>query len=212
MTDSRSVILERIRSRKKQGIEKQIPTRTEHSLPTHIPLDAEALASYFGQMAKRSAATLSSVAELSMLPGAVKDYLSTLPFAQIPTDLHLNGPVFTPLPWTQYSLTPTAIDSALVSVCLGFCGIAETGSIALLAEPSCSSAAYFLPEILIVALYKTDILAHQEACWLKLSRDYPKLPRTVTLVTGPSRTGDIEQKLVIGAHGPRYEHIVLIEA
>jgi L-lactate dehydrogenase complex protein LldG len=37
------------------------------------------------------------------------------------------------------------------------------------------------------------------------------LPRTVNLITGPSRTGDIEQRIQLGAHGPRRLHIVLVE-
>ena len=36
------------------------------------------------------------------------------------------------------------------------------------------------------------------------------LPRTVNLITGPSRTGDIEQKIELGAHGPRRLHIVIV--
>jgi L-lactate dehydrogenase complex protein LldG len=36
-------------------------------------------------------------------------------------------------------------------------------------------------------------------------------PRTMNFITGPSRTGDIEQKIELGAHGPRRLHIILIE-
>ena len=37
------------------------------------------------------------------------------------------------------------------------------------------------------------------------------MPRNVMLVTGPSRSADIEQTLELGAHGPRRLHIVLLE-
>ena len=37
------------------------------------------------------------------------------------------------------------------------------------------------------------------------------LPRTVNFITGPSRTGDIEQRIVLGAHGPRRLHILVVE-
>jgi L-lactate dehydrogenase complex protein LldG len=37
------------------------------------------------------------------------------------------------------------------------------------------------------------------------------LPRTVNFITGPSRTGDIEQRIELGAHGPRRLHIVLVD-
>ena len=37
------------------------------------------------------------------------------------------------------------------------------------------------------------------------------MPRTVNLITGPSRTADIEQTITLGAHGPRRLHIVIVE-
>ena len=37
------------------------------------------------------------------------------------------------------------------------------------------------------------------------------LPRTVNFITGPSRTGDIEQRIELGAHGPRRLHIVVVD-
>jgi L-lactate dehydrogenase complex protein LldG len=37
------------------------------------------------------------------------------------------------------------------------------------------------------------------------------LPRTVNFITGPSRTGDIEQRIELGAHGPRRLHIILVD-
>jgi L-lactate dehydrogenase complex protein LldG len=38
------------------------------------------------------------------------------------------------------------------------------------------------------------------------------MPRTVNMITGPSRTGDIEQTIELGAHGPRRLHIILLDA
>ncbi|MBL1406986.1 MAG: LUD domain-containing protein, partial [Rhizobiales bacterium] len=37
-----------------------------------------------------------------------------------------------------------------------------------------------------------------------------EMPRTVNLITGPSRSGDIEQTLILGAHGPTKLHIILL--
>jgi L-lactate dehydrogenase complex protein LldG len=36
------------------------------------------------------------------------------------------------------------------------------------------------------------------------------MPRTVNLISGPSRSGDIEQKIILGAHGPRALHIIVV--
>ena len=51
--------------------------------------------------------------------------------------------------------------------------------------------------------------AAQRASGAKLSGE--SMPRTVNFITGPSRTGDIEQKIQMGAHGPRRLHIVIVE-
>jgi L-lactate dehydrogenase complex protein LldG len=57
-----------------------------------------------------------------------------------------------------------------------------------------------------------------EDAWAKLRQAHPgatlsgeSMPRTVNFITGPSRTGDIEQKILMGAHGPRRLHIVIVE-
>jgi L-lactate dehydrogenase complex protein LldG len=48
--------------------------------------------------------------------------------------------------------------------------------------------------------------------WARLRARYGKdcMPRTVNTITGPSRTGDIEQMIELGAHGPRRMHIVVV--
>jgi len=36
------------------------------------------------------------------------------------------------------------------------------------------------------------------------------MPRTVNMITGPSRSGDIEQTILLGAHGPKQLHIIVV--
>ena len=68
----------------------------------------------------------------------------------------------------------------------------------------------FLPDTHIVALRASQVVASYEDGW-DLLRARGSLPRTVNFITGPSRTGDIEQKIELGAHGPRRLHVILIE-
>lgn len=89
-------------------------------------------------------------------------------------------------------------------------GIAETGTVMSLSR-ECPSSLLFLVERLVVLVDKQDIVRFQEDAWDRLL-DGQELPRTVNLITGPSRTADIEQQIQIGAHGPRRTDYLVVES
>lgn len=97
-----------------------------------------------------------------------------------------------------------------------YAGVAETGTLVMRSSPTSPTTLNFLPDLHIVALRKNDIAANYEEVWARLRADAganrPVLPRTVNWITGPSRTADIEQTLLLGAHGPRRLVILLIDA
>ena len=70
----------------------------------------------------------------------------------------------------------------------------------------------FLPDNHIIVLDAADLETAMESVWPRLRARYGdgELPRVVNLITGPSRSADIEQTLLLGAHGPRRLHIVVI--
>ena len=82
---------------------------------------------------------------------------------------------------------------------------AETGTLFLVSGPENPTTLNFLPEAHTVLIKSSDIVGSYEEAWDRLRAIYGKgaLPRTVNLVSGPSRTADIEQTIVMGAHGPR---------
>ena len=55
------------------------------------------------------------------------------------------------------------------------------------------------------------IVATMEEAFALLRAEHGKLPRAVNFISGPSRTGDIEQTIVLGAHGPCRVHLILVE-
>ena len=69
-----------------------------------------------------------------------------------------------------------------------------------------------LPDTAIAVLRASRLVGALEEAWDLLREDAGVMPRNVMLVTGPSRSADIEQTLELGAHGPRRLHVVLIEA
>jgi L-lactate dehydrogenase complex protein LldG len=102
-------------------------------------------------------------------------------------------------------------DSDAVSVTGAFAGVAETGTLVLVSGPEHPSTLNLLPETHIVVLRRDQLVGSYEDAWALLRVMGRGMPRTVTMVTGPSRTADIEQTLQLGAHGPRRLHIVLID-
>ena len=98
-----------------------------------------------------------------------------------------------------------------VSVTGAFAGVAETGSVVLLSGPESPTTLNFLPEDHLVVLRASRIVAHLEDVWAMLRKARKKMPRTVNVITGPSKTGDVEQTIQEGAHGPRRVCVILVD-
>ena len=105
-----------------------------------------------------------------------------------------------------------AEDADRTSVVSAWRGIAETGTLMLLSGREAPSTLNFMPENHVVVLPQSRVVGAYEEAWQTLrERGKGFMPRTVNFITGPSRTADIEQKIQMGAHGPRRVHILLIE-
>ena len=98
-----------------------------------------------------------------------------------------------------------------LSVTGAFAGIAETGSVMLLSGPDSPTTLNFLPEDHIVVLRETRIVPHLEDAWALLRTERELMPRTVNIISGPSKTGDIELVIQEGAHGPRRFHVIVVQ-
>ena len=88
-------------------------------------------------------------------------------------------------------------------------GIAETGTLVIPGGAGRPLTASLLPGIHIAVLRAADILLSLEQA-IRLPQ-VASAPATV-LVTGPSRTGDIEMTLTIGVHGPKEVHVFIVNA
>lgn len=99
-----------------------------------------------------------------------------------------------------------------VSITGAFAGIAETGTLVMASGSDHPVSLNLLPDTHVVVLREGDIVSGYEDVWTMLRARYGKngMPRTVNTITGPSRTGDIEQAIELGAHGPRRMHIVVV--
>jgi L-lactate dehydrogenase complex protein LldG len=98
----------------------------------------------------------------------------------------------------------------LVGVTGAFAGIAETGTLMVVSGPDTPASTSLLPETHVAVLRAGRIVPRMEEAWDLARQAYGQFPRAINFISGPSRTGDIEQQLVLGAHGPYRVHIVIV--
>lgn len=167
------------------------------------------LARRFRARAEQGASTCDQVATMAEVPAAVARYLEAM-------GLPKSGcvwPALSHLAWSGagLALEPRAAkgDDA-VGVTGVFCALAETGTLMLVSGPETPASVSLLPETHVALVPMARIVPHMEDGWDLLRAEQRVLPRAVNFVSGPSRTADIEQTLILGAHGPYRVHIVLV--
>jgi L-lactate dehydrogenase complex protein LldG len=95
--------------------------------------------------------------------------------------------------------------------------IAETGTIVLSSDEPNALLVSLLPPVHVALLRSTQIMASLDGVISELSRERINRgnsagpTRSVTLITGPSRTGDVELVLSIGVHGPKELHVIILD-
>ena len=172
----------------------------------------------FMQRASDMESTVERIAERSDVPVAVTRYLDglQLPPALAAQQSHTGvcWPEFAALDWAGAGLNiacrPTTGDDRL-GITGAFCAIAETGTMVILAGADTPTATALLPDTHIAIVPADRIVDGMEDAFALIRSERGALPRAVNLISGPSRTGDIEQTIVLGAHGPFRVHILVVE-
>ena len=167
------------------------------------------LVARFRQQAERTSQTLDRVESLDEVPAAVARYLSGLGLAGRAIAWRtLDG-----LPWQQAGIAVEfrkPVNEDLVGVTGCFCAVAETGTLMLLSGPDTFSSAALLPETHVAIVPESRIVGSIEDAFALAKKERGELPRATNFISGPSRTGDIEQTIVLGAHGPYRVHVILV--
>jgi L-lactate dehydrogenase complex protein LldG len=188
-----------------------IPARSRLARPAQIAL--------FVRNAEKEYGTVARVADLRDVPRAVADYLAQ---QNLPSDMVMAPhPELAAIPWAEWPLLHLRVGRAepsdVVSVQHAFAGVAETGTLVFPSAPERPTTLNLLAETEIVVLRASRVVGAYEEAWDLLRAEWRDpvtggfMPRNVMLVTGPSRSADIEQTLELGAHGPRRLHVVLVE-
>jgi L-lactate dehydrogenase complex protein LldG len=102
------------------------------------------------------------------------------------------------------------VNEDLVGITGCFCAIAETGTLMLLSSPDTFSSAALLPETYIAIVPASRIVGSMEDAFALVRKERGELPRATNFISGPSRTADIEQTIVLGAHGPYRMHLIIV--
>ena len=157
--------------------------------------------------------SVSRVADTTEVPGAVADYLAA---QNLPGNLIMAPhPELRAIDWSARPLLDIregrAEGTDMVSVQHAFAAIAETGTLMFPSAAERPTTLNILTDTEIVVLRASRVVGAYEEAWDLLRSEIGMMPRNVMLVTGPSRSADIEQALELGAHGPRRLHVVLIE-
>lgn len=90
--------------------------------------------------------------------------------------------------------------------------VAETGTVVLRSSPEAPRALSLLPRAHVVIAREGRLLSTTASCLERLRADRSSPSSCITLVTGPSRTADIEKVLVKGVHGPKDLYVILMGA
>ncbi len=194
----------------------EVEARLAKSPPGVVPErgqgDTETRVATFKAEAGRAQATVAEVPALANVPEEAARFLRD---NNCPATLRMGADErLSAMPWgaTALEIERGASEGHDVNaVSFAFAGIAETGTLALVSGADNPTTLNFLPDNQIVVVKRDEIVADYESVFAKLRLAYGKggAPRTLNLITGPSRSADIEQTLLLGAHGPRRLHIVI---
>jgi L-lactate dehydrogenase complex protein LldG len=179
-----------------------------------LPAD---LARHFLTRATDMSSTVERVATQSDVVAAVGRYVESLMGASADASQDPRAgvcwPEFAALGWSEAGVSiesrPTLGHDAIgITGC--YCAIAETGTLVFVTGTGTPTATFLLPETHVAIVRVDQIVPAMEDAFARIRAEFGALPRAVNLVSGPSRTGDIEQTIVLGAHGPRRMHVVLV--
>ena len=226
MTAAREDILSCIRdavfgqSKAAGVVEKRLRTHAKNTIPARGRVDQKARIDTFVTEAEKVNATVARITSAIAVPSEVVRYLAG---NNLPPMLRLApDPRVAVIPWTKQTLLETSTGAArnsdTASVSHAFAGVAETGTIVMVSGAENPTTLNYLPSTHIAIVAAADIFGSYEEVWQQLRSQRKEavevsnvMPRAVNWITGPSRTADIAQTMLLGAHGPQRLHIVIVD-
>ena len=222
MKNARQAIFDRLKTRLNQtshfdkrmaAARSHIKTHPSGVIPKRAKITGEAALSLFCKMARQASATVVIIKNYAQLNDIIAKYLQQ---HHLPEIIRMGDDKRLKTLAKDCKFSYVSKDRRFgddrVGVSHATGAAAETGTLVLESGPSNPTSLNFLPEHHIVVLHSDDIRGSYEEIWEGFRRTKGKGngPRTINMITGPSRSADIEQTLVLGAHGPLALHIVIV--
>ncbi|WP_337876806.1 lactate utilization protein [Elioraea sp.] len=230
--DARARILGRIRRGLRRGplpdslaagLVARLGTHPRNLVPARGRTPPAERAARFAAELEKEHGTVARAASEAEIPGLIAAYLAQ---HNLPAALRVApDPLLERLPWADRPMLKVAFGRAepadAVSVTSCFAAVAETGTMLMLSGPDHPTTLNILPDTHIVVLRTSRVVGAYEDAFdlIRAERGTAGatptgtrfMPRNVMMITGPSRSADIEQTLELGAHGPRRVHVILLE-
>jgi L-lactate dehydrogenase complex protein LldG len=198
---------------RQQMVAERLERAPKGVVPARGQVSGEERIALFKLQAEAALATVTEVASPAEVPQSIALFLRN---HNLPAALRMgDDPRLEKMPWSETTLEISRGPSAggdLNAVSHAFGAVAESGTLVMVSGHENPSTLNFLPDNHIVVVAAKDIASDYESVWNRVRFAFGKstMPRTVNWITGPSRSGDIEQTMLLGAHGPRRLHIVVV--
>jgi L-lactate dehydrogenase complex protein LldG len=198
---------------RRTNVESRLRLKPVGIIPARGQLEATARIELFKTQAEAAQASVATVNATADIPAEIARYLRdhNLPATlRLGTDARLAA-----LPFKDTALEISggrSLGHDLNALSHAFAGVAETGSLILTSGADNPTSLNFLPDNHIVVIQAGDIAGDYETVWQRVRSRFGAggLPRTINMISGPSRSADIEQTIFLGAHGPRRLHIIVV--
>lgn len=220
--EARAIVLDRIRAAlgvasldraRRTAVTRRLERHPRGTIPSRATRSGEERLALLTDMLSKQGADVSRVATQKEAVGAIASYLGT---CNLPPRLRMGAdPVLAGLPWREAWDIERSFGRAepgdRAALSRATVAAAETGTLFLVSGTDNPTTLNFLPEAHTILIAASDIVGSYEEAWDRLRAIYGQgtLPRTVNLISGPSRTADIEQTIVRGAHGPSRLHVLI---
>lgn len=212
---AKKAIFERIRSahqRPPQPTQAELDAVQEYLRQPSVgpqPAIGPDIVRHFTEQAQRMSDTVAQVSSIEEVPTEAARYLNTIGVAP----KTIGWQTLRGLPWAEAGLEMEfrpPVNEDMVGVTGSFCAVAETGTLLLLSGRETYPSASLLPETHIAIVFASRIVRAMEEAFALVRSERGELPRAANFISGPSRTADIEQSIVLGAHGPYRVHVIIV--